>query len=1141
MRKRVLSKNYLRLLLTSVLCSPLLNVYAQDATLVGPVTLTEHAPYSIDVKDYSLMIAQDGNIAIEAPSINMESTPSKYSSVFVFPDKTLNLHATSGNIEGNFTGAAGAPSLLYRPGSNIIMTADKGDVTLIRNGTSPHYLFCGGPIDQVDATATTPSKLNLTAENIHLETIGYVFSNKVKIGRFYYYAPSEVSILSHQSNTFTAEIPLFNASILQFDKKSTGSITAESGDNTFNLISKGSSNSILALQNSKVTVTAPNGSNNLTGTSEGSTSSDANAIIATNTASLLLSANKNIITTDRGYTLYANDNSDVTIQADQQNILTGYNTGSLTLFQKMADATALINARTNSTVNLVAEDTNTLSTTLEDTGALRAQEDSSITVSAKTNTLTTGGETVFSNEKGNIQIIGSNNTILSKAQTTRAAVVAADEANIAISGSTNITSAGANGVLSTTKGNIILNDLHAIDTPHMALRAGQTTKPSLDKTVSGSTEEELKENPLYTGETIEKEPENPDYILAEPYYFIDETPINTLLDNNQASITAQYTKEATLSAPVLADAGTLTLTPKDAEASITHTSQSAVLLAVNTGTVNYTLSKGSTLTGFAYNFMDLGTPTQDARETKVQDEFKYAEPESSTKAVIKTTDYVGAENPNSIFALRSGHINLTLDKEARWNNTQQSAITSLAGEGTVAVSEESNRTMGNALHIDTLKGNNTFQMHLEKVDNANHSDMLYIKNGKESQNLLISNADTLFDSMKQGDYVRVATITNATNNEFGADKKVYYQNTKGLLSTTIMGTYSHNALSQDTDESYNNAYNGSEWTNGKPGNDFVSFHYGAPDAVTNYYLFCEQVASPAAQAIPATYNAAYGLISQLDTLNKRQGEIRYEEGNTGWWARSIQTDLNKHNAYNLSGHAFELGYDTTVATQTTSDFVRSKGLFIHYGAYNGESTENTKTHQDFKLLALGAHQTARKTNGSYYDLVARIGQLRSDYHTSTPSVTGRYTQGLLQLSAEVGRQYMRNQWTLEPQVQLQYTYLGGTSYRDSDDSQIRMHHLNSLIGRLGVRVTRNLSTVRDEVAYGYCNVEHDFLGTRNTSAYDEQTTINTQTRDGSTWFTAGLGYSRPINKNLFANANIEKRFGSGYHGTRYDIRVEYKF
>ena len=76
--------------------------------------------------------------------------------------------------------------------------------------------------------------------------------------------------------------------------------------------------------------------------------------------------------------------------------------------------------------------------------------------------------------------------------------------------------------------------------------------------------------------------------------------------------------------------------------------------------------------------------------------------------------------------------------------------------------------------------------------------------------------------------------------------------------------YSNNGVSYDSDTAYNEAYNGTEWTANKPGNQYVLANYGEAADVTNVYIVkSEDILMDGGKVLPRLVQAMYGRINVL--------------------------------------------------------------------------------------------------------------------------------------------------------------------------------------------------------------------------------------------------------------------------------------
>lgn len=88
-----------------------------------------------------------------------------------------------------------------------------------------------------------------------------------------------------------------------------------------------------------------------------------------------------------------------------------------------------------------------------------------------------------------------------------------------------------------------------------------------------------------------------------------------------------------------------------------------------------------------------------------------------------------------------------------------------------------------------------------------------------------------------------------------------------MYSNRIYLKYSNNGVSYDRDTAYNEAYNGTEWTANKPGNQYVLANYGEAADVTNVYIVkSEDILMDGGKVLPRLAQAMYGRITDMDNL-----------------------------------------------------------------------------------------------------------------------------------------------------------------------------------------------------------------------------------------------------------------------------------
>ena len=505
----------------------------------------------------------------------------------------------------------------------------------------------------------------------------------------------------------------------------------------------------------------------------------------------------------------------------------------------------------------------------------------------------------------------------------------------------------------------------------------------------------------------------------------------------------------------------------------------------------------------------------------------------------------------------SGTVNMNLGNNAVWNLTQQSWVTNLSGNGTVVlvgeVNDNSNTvveegTGGYAVHIGKLEGNNTFLVNLNPEDYA-ASDMIYIYDGSSAgvQNLRINNEAEVLNALKDdGDRIRFATVgkTAGAGAGFGDD---YVVRGRGVINSGFSIDY----VDYDTDTHQGNYNGGDSFTAAKPGDDYVDSIYGngnnngnsgetgnqastlennadtGSDPVVeldskNLYLVRDSSKDAGKSDSGATIinmsRANYKNAIYMDRLNKRMGEMRYVNGEEeqGLWVRLRHDRMNT---------MYEVGYDVK---QPTDNGEHRIGMAIDY--MRGSTTyDDIMGKGETKRYGLWLYDTWLGEKGHYVDYVAKWGHLSNDFDITAKTIgekiNGDYSNNVFSVSAEYGKKNdMGNNWYFEPQAQLQLARVTGADYVTTQGSKVNVDGINSLIGRAGFRIGRDMD--ENSTVYLKADLLHEFMGDQTVTAADATGTLREEFENKGTWYDVGFGFATKMSKNSYAFMDFEKSFGN---------------
>lgn len=590
------------------------------------------------------------------------------------------------------------------------------------------------------------------------------------------------------------------------------------------------------------------------------------------------------------------------------------------------------------------------------------------------------------------------------------------------------------------------------------------------------------------------------------------------------------------------------------------------IYAKNGGTVNLHLQDGSYFEGQADDYADFDAAGQlTPRQVDVSSDLNNSAfgKRESWKSYADDA-YASYGVPR----LNAGTINLTMDPSSKWQTRGKSFITSLDFNHGGLV--DTRKGHGVSVTIGKLTGEGgTFLMDFSK--DAAKSDMLYVRDLSQSGIQHIQaylQPDTKVEELKG---IRFATTGGDDYKRNPATKfDVSLAKDQGINNVTLKVK---NEKFNPEDIAANEKFNGGKNGMGtyKPGNDYVTAVFSgkgftkevpdqekimtdAPtgkqttDADGNLlpeYLKTETIENPVKEgtnwfvdeavvtpsnnakvikkSMQLNYmNAIYGVYT--DSLEKRLGEARYSGDGDGMWVRIRHDRVGRDSLYEANNTMTELGFDWR--NDRTKFGRHIQGAALDYMDGSADYKEVTGR-SDSKRYGLWFYDTRLGDKGHYTDIVAKYGRLQNGY-TLYPEmggpVKGDYHNDYWSLSFEYGRKKpLASNWFIEPQAQLQYTYLGSTDYRTSQGTQVDLAGTDSLISRLGFRLGKDVSDRTSFYITG--DFFHEFLGNQDVSAWDRTGRMDVTGHNDGSWYNAGLGFTTRVGKNSYAYASFDRSFG----------------
>lgn len=270
--------------------------------------------------------------------------------------------------------------------------------------------------------------------------------------------------------------------------------------------------------------------------------------------------------------------------------------------------------------------------------------------------------------------------------------------------------------------------------------------------------------------------------------------------------------------------------------------------------------------------------------------------------------------------------------------------------------------------------------------------------------------------------------------------------------------------------------------------------------------------------------------NEIDDMHRRVGELRDSSAQSnGLWTRVYHGkaeygDQNVTNRYT----AFQFGYDRQVR-----DGFWLGGAFSYTDGDNNFDYGNG----DSNLYTFSGYGSWLFGNGVYLDLVGKVGRMKNafDIRFNDIKSTGDYHTNAASLSAEMGwRYFATEELYLEPQVQMWYGHVFDADYHTSTGIKVENDSVDSLVGRVGVKMGYKDSQGRGGV-FLKASVLHDWEGDAKFRYSKGANVSRTLTESlGGTWYEYGLGADYNATDQVHLYADLEAGNGG-------EVDTDYRF
>ncbi|WP_251452737.1 autotransporter outer membrane beta-barrel domain-containing protein [Parasutterella muris] len=214
---------------------------------------------------------------------------------------------------------------------------------------------------------------------------------------------------------------------------------------------------------------------------------------------------------------------------------------------------------------------------------------------------------------------------------------------------------------------------------------------------------------------------------------------------------------------------------------------------------------------------------------------------------------------------------------------------------------------------------------------------------------------------------------------------------------------------------------------------------------------------------------------EIDTLHQRLGEVRDNYELEGLWARGYagRNRINSNGYYFRDNYkGIQIGLDRNYYEYKDSYRCREKdgenfpckrekkhdwtyGTGLSYT--EGDLKLSRGGNADNWMASWWLYGVRKFSNGGYLDLVGKVSRFSNEFSAWSSdyllNTKGRDKTWGYTLSAEYGNKHYlfeNKDWYLDPQLQIVYGRIFGSSFRTNNDVNVHHNAVNSLIGRAGV-------------------------------------------------------------------------------------------
>ena len=434
----------------------------------------------------------------------------------------------------------------------------------------------------------------------------------------------------------------------------------------------------------------------------------------------------------------------------------------------------------------------------------------------------------------------------------------------------------------------------------------------------------------------------------------------------------------------------------------------------------------------------------------------------------------------------SAESNIEFSNNAVWNNTGNSSVTELTLNNGVI----NNDSVDNNISVGTLKGNGgavNMAAVIDETTGKAKSGKVTINNIEKENVKLDVNFKNTGAVEADGDKAQEYFEELAKNIETtDTDSKI--TGTAALAEGFVSGGYEADiTINKDGSKVENVTYTG-----------LNSMIEGMRDLATINLLTWRQ---------------------EMNSLNKRMGELRNSTGEHGVWSRVYTGKIENGSKYDNDYQTYQVGYDKKYTVDNGVMFVG--GLV----SYTDGETDYALGHGENYSVGAGIYATWLNNDGQFADVVLKQSRLHNKFDVRSKdldkSQSGDYNNWGTSLSGQYGKRFdLNDKFFIEPSVELTLGRVEDTTYTTSAGVDVHQDTMYSLVGNVGTSVGYKFSDKGN--VYARAALVKEFQGDIDTE-YEKDGALERTSEDlGDTWAEFGVGVNYRFVENMNVYVDVQK-------------------